>query len=207
MSNLHKMKRLNAGCGQDILPGYVNMDQLKMKGVDVVGSLDKRLPFKDNTFDEIRCISVLEHVKDVSVTMKEFYRILKKGGKLVLNIPHFTSTNIPSDPTHLRGFSYHTMDFYCGKSFYYDFKFKPGDITADYCSTPYKPVVTVTYNSVCHVPGPIAGFVELPILQFYEVERARYGDNGYDNYPVHKDEEKYPGNGKAEYEVEKDSAR
>ena len=124
MSNLHKMKKLNAGCGQDILPGYVNMDQLKMKGVDVVGSLDKRLPFKDNTFDEIRCISVLEHVKDVSVTMKEFYRILKKGGKLVLNIPHFTSTNIPSDPTHLRGFSYHTMDFYCGKSFYYDFKFK-----------------------------------------------------------------------------------
>jgi hypothetical protein len=96
----------------------------------------------------------------------------------------------------------------CGNGkYYYDFKFKPGDITADYCSTPYKPVVTVTYNSVCHVPGPIAGFVELPILQFYEVERARYGDNGYDNYPVHKDEEKYPGNGKAEYEVEKDSAR
>jgi hypothetical protein len=95
----------------------------------------------------------------------------------------------------------------CGNgNYYYDFKFKPGDITADYCSTPYKPVVTVTYNSVCHVPGPIAGFVELPILQFYEADRPRYGNNGYENHPG-KDET-YPGNGKGdEYEVEKELAR
>lgn len=95
----------------------------------------------------------------------------------------------------------------CGNgNYYYDFKFKPGDITADYCSTPYKPVVTVTYNSVCHVPGPIAGFVELPILQFYEVSRSRYGESGYETYPDHKDEEKYPGNGNGKYEGEKELA-
>jgi len=67
----------------------------------------------------------------------------------------------------------------CGDSkYYYDFKFKPGQITADYCSTPYKLVVTVTYQNECHKPGPIAGFVELPILQFY------HGDG--DAFPIHR---------------------
>lgn len=85
----------------------------------------------------------------------------------------------------------------CGNGqYYYDFKFKPGQISADYCSTPYKPVVTVTYNSVCHVPGPVAGFVELPILQFYEVDRPNYGNNGHDSYSDNR-----------EYEVEQEQAR
>lgn len=80
----------------------------------------------------------------------------------------------------------------CGDGkYYYDFKFKPGDITADYCSTPYKPVVTVTYHTECHTPGPIAGFVELPILQFYQA----------DGRPYNRD------NGKVEHEVEKELAR
>ena len=95
----------------------------------------------------------------------------------------------------------------CGDGkYYYDFKFKPGDITADYCSTPYKPVVTVTYNTVCHVPGPVAGFVELPILQFYDVDsRHRYPGHEYPEreYPS----KEYPGNGKGEYEAEKELAR
>ena len=59
----------------------------------------------------------------------------------------------------------------CGNGQYdYDFKFKLGEISADYCSTPYKLVVTVTYLSDCYRPGPIAGFVELPIVQFYHPE-------------------------------------
>jgi hypothetical protein len=67
----------------------------------------------------------------------------------------------------------------CGDGKYaYDFKFKPGEISADYCSTPYKLVVTVTYLTECHKPGPIAGFVELPIVQFYHAEGLVYRTNG-----------------------------
>ena len=59
----------------------------------------------------------------------------------------------------------------CGDGkYYHDFKFDPGVITADYCSTPYKLVVTVTYLTECYKPGPIAGIVELPIVQFYHAE-------------------------------------
>jgi hypothetical protein len=34
-------------------------------------------------------------------------------------------------------------------------------------SVPYKLVVTVTYSTVLNRPGPMAGFVEGPMLQFY----------------------------------------
>jgi len=57
----------------------------------------------------------------------------------------------------------------CGDGeYYYDFRVKPGVVTGKHCSTPYKVVVTVTYLTACHKPGPIAGFVEGPIVQFYE---------------------------------------
>ena len=57
----------------------------------------------------------------------------------------------------------------CGNGEYYvDFHIPPGKIEGDDCSYPYKLVVTVTYLTACEKPGPIAGFVEGPILQFYE---------------------------------------
>jgi hypothetical protein len=42
-----------------------------------------------------------------------------------------------------------------------------GTVTAAHCSTPYKCVTTVTYEDSCGTPGPVTGFVEGPILQFF----------------------------------------
>ncbi|GAI60928.1 unnamed protein product, partial [marine sediment metagenome] len=44
-----------------------------------------RLPFKEESFDLIYCFSVWEHVSLESI--KETYRVLKKGGILVAGIP------------------------------------------------------------------------------------------------------------------------
>ena len=41
-------------------------------------------------------------------------------------------------------------------------------IRPDDCSTPYKPVVTVAYKTMCGKPGPIIGFCEFPVIQFYD---------------------------------------
>ena len=38
------------------------------------------------------------------------------------------------------------------------------------CGSPFKAVVTVTYKSMCGEPGPILGFCEFPIMQFYHSE-------------------------------------
>jgi len=45
------------------------------------------LPFKDNEFDVIFCNHVLEHIPDDTRAMQELYRILKKGGMAILQIP------------------------------------------------------------------------------------------------------------------------
>lgn len=45
------------------------------------------LPFEDNSFDFILCNHVLEHIPDDTKAMKELYRILKKGGTAILQIP------------------------------------------------------------------------------------------------------------------------
>jgi hypothetical protein len=41
-------------------------------------------------------------------------------------------------------------------------------IRPDYCGEPYKVVVTVQAKSHCYKPVAIVGFVELPLVQFYE---------------------------------------
>jgi SAM-dependent methyltransferase len=45
------------------------------------------LPFKDNEFDVILCNHVLEHIPGDTKAMQELYRILKKGGMAILQIP------------------------------------------------------------------------------------------------------------------------
>ncbi|GAB1856669.1 class I SAM-dependent methyltransferase [Flavobacteriaceae bacterium MHTCC 0001] len=45
------------------------------------------LPFKDDEFDVILCNHVLEHIPDDTRAMQELYRILKKGGWGIFQIP------------------------------------------------------------------------------------------------------------------------
>ena len=46
-----------------------------------------KIPFKDKVFDCIVCLSVLEHIKNLSETVKEMYRIVKDDGILVAGFP------------------------------------------------------------------------------------------------------------------------
>ncbi|NVJ89299.1 MAG: class I SAM-dependent methyltransferase [Flavobacteriaceae bacterium] len=45
------------------------------------------LPFKENEFDVIFCNHVLEHIPDDKKAMQELYRVLKKGGFGIFQIP------------------------------------------------------------------------------------------------------------------------
>ncbi len=45
------------------------------------------LPFKDNSFDIIFCNHVLEHIQDDTKAMKELYRVMKKGGMGIFQVP------------------------------------------------------------------------------------------------------------------------
>lgn len=45
------------------------------------------LPFKDNSFDVIFCNHVFEHIPDDVKAMQELYRVMKKGGMGIFQIP------------------------------------------------------------------------------------------------------------------------
>ena len=45
------------------------------------------IPFEDETFDVVFCNHVLEHVDDDVKVLKEFYRVMKKGGWAILVSP------------------------------------------------------------------------------------------------------------------------
>jgi predicted SAM-dependent methyltransferase len=54
--------------------------------VDVLSDLQK-LPFESKSFDAIICSHVLEHIDDDRKAMRELFRVLKKGGWAVLQVP------------------------------------------------------------------------------------------------------------------------
>lgn len=81
--------KLNLGCGKDIKQGFINLDAIKGKGVDVVCDLNKgKLPFKNNTFERIDCINILEHVENRMKLIDEMWRVSKKDGLIFIKVPY-----------------------------------------------------------------------------------------------------------------------
>ena len=111
-------RKLNLGCGTDIRPGWVNLDSSReIPGVDVVHDLDGLpLPFADGSFDYILAQDVLEHLADPVATLRELHRILDRGGRLAIRVPHFTSRNNYIDPTHRNRFAIEWFDFFVNGS-------------------------------------------------------------------------------------------
>lgn len=119
------MKKLNMGCGKDIREGYINLDSVKLPGIDVIHDLNKLpYPFKDNEFDEVYCFHILEHLDDLVKVMKELKRICKNNAKIIIRVPHFSCGVSYRDPTHKRLFSYFTFDYFTDECHYGLPKFK-----------------------------------------------------------------------------------
>ncbi len=101
-------KILDAGCGSGVLfslmpdsefcVGFdMSKEQIKFakrysRGGFVIGDL-KNMPFKENTFDFITIIEVLEHLnkEDAIKTLNRLNKLLKRGGSLILTTPNYIS--------------------------------------------------------------------------------------------------------------------
>jgi predicted SAM-dependent methyltransferase len=83
------MLKLNLGCGIYYKPGYVNIDKFENLVADQQADL-YFLPFSDNSVDEIEASHILEHFDIVHVPylLAEWWRVLKPGGLLFLEIPN-----------------------------------------------------------------------------------------------------------------------
>ena len=108
--------KLNLGCGNDIRSDYINLDCSALPGIDIVHDLTVLpLPFENESFSEISCQMVLEHLEYIGL-MIDMYRILKPGGKLIITVPHFTARQNFMDPTHKKMFSWRTFEFFVQNS-------------------------------------------------------------------------------------------
>jgi len=106
------MKKLNIGCGTNIKRDFVNLDAVKLPGVNVVHDLNTfPWPFKDNVFDYVNAEQILEHLNDIPKSLRELWRISKKGAKIHIGVPHYASFGAWLDLTHKHPFSYMSLDY------------------------------------------------------------------------------------------------
>lgn len=110
-------KVLHVGSGSNVLAGAITVDILDLPGVDTVHDLDSfPWPYQENTFDLIFAHSVFEHLEDQLAVMEEMHRILKKGGRLVIAVPHFRCVDAFTDATHEHFFTRQSLDYYTDKN-------------------------------------------------------------------------------------------
>ena len=76
---LHREKSL----GIDISDFAIN--ECTKKGISVERDIKK---IENGSFEGVLCIHTLEHLKTLYETIEEFYRILKKNGRLVIILPY-----------------------------------------------------------------------------------------------------------------------
>jgi SAM-dependent methyltransferase len=85
--------RLNLGCGDKHLPGYINVDVASSRaGVrpDVQCDLRELKPFAADSADELLAVHVVEHFWrwEIVDVLREWLRTLKPGGQMIVECPN-----------------------------------------------------------------------------------------------------------------------
>jgi ubiquinone/menaquinone biosynthesis C-methylase UbiE len=91
---------LDVGCGASPYRFLFSPEKIKYVGIDIIDA-DKfdyinseiihfngeTIPFSDAYFDMVLCTEVLEHVQDYQSLIKEIYRVMRPGAKLLVTVP------------------------------------------------------------------------------------------------------------------------
>lgn len=114
--------KLNIGSGIICYEGFINIDNVQLYDnqgkeiVDIVLDIEKdKLPFEDDSIDEIRAESILEHLGDGLIfCLNECHRVLKPTGILKGNVPPPFSEGSIRDITHKRQFNKASFSYLAG---------------------------------------------------------------------------------------------
>lgn len=110
---------LELGCGaRKTLSHVVGLDRVPkdqpIPGVaphlvskaDIVGDAQGPLPIESGRFDTVIARHILEHVVDSVSAIREWGRVLKHGGRLIISVPnHQLRNTIPLNIEHVRAFT------------------------------------------------------------------------------------------------------
>lgn len=110
--------KIDLGCGSRKRDGYIGVDVVDLAGVDIVCNLEQRLPFDDDSIDDVYASYFIEHVGDIVKLIRELYRVCRDGALLEIKVPYYQSVTQFKDPTH-RSFFMPEMIRYFGSDDWY----------------------------------------------------------------------------------------
>lgn len=100
------MKKLNFGCGKEILENYDNVDI--QKGKRVLKNFDFDItpyPIKNNVYDEVLMKMIIEHLNKPKQALEELHRICKPNARIIIITPYYNNKGAYTDMTHRSYFS------------------------------------------------------------------------------------------------------
>ncbi len=68
----------------DLYPEIFRLDNVSIRQ----GDLNGELPFDDRSFDYVTCLEGLEHIENPQQAIREFARLLRPGGKVIVSVPN-----------------------------------------------------------------------------------------------------------------------
>ena len=120
--------KLNLGSGNVEIPGYTNLDSIALPCVNIIHNLDiYPWPIADNSYREVFCDNVLEHLESIIKPMEELHRICEPKAKVIIRVPIFPGIGAAADPTHKQFFCYTTFNYFRpedGLNYYSKARFK-----------------------------------------------------------------------------------
>jgi SAM-dependent methyltransferase len=93
--------------------GTIGIDIRPNSKADIVHDLNIiPWPLENDKFDLILCRHILEHLLATDKIMEELYRICKPGGKLVIEVPHFSNIEAFRHWQHIHFFTAGSFDYF-----------------------------------------------------------------------------------------------
>jgi len=111
--------KLDLGCGEYKLEGFIGMDKRNLDIVDIVHDIEEfPYPIDDESCDEIEASHIMEHIKPWLTidVFNELWRIMKSGCMLHVSVPYAGSPQYWQDPTHCNGFIPTTFEYFDSRS-------------------------------------------------------------------------------------------